>query len=67
MTPAQVVLGGVAGSPVKRDIAMKLHMHFGHPSWDILVKIVRNAGIRDRLLEIELVSISQQCLSCLQA
>ena len=66
VTPAQVVLADdVARSTNKRDIAVKLHMRFGHPSWETLIKIVRNAGITDILLEVEIFSISQECLFCL--
>ena len=56
----------VSGSQSKRNIANKLHRQFGHPTSDRLIKLIRNAGINDKLLEKEIVSISQQCIYCLQ-
>ena len=41
----------VSGSQSPRNIANKLHRQFGHPTCDKLIKLIRNAGINDKLLE----------------
>ena len=56
----------ISGSQSKRNIARKLHRQFAHPSGEKLIKLVRNAGIKDKQLEKEIYSISQQCIYCLQ-
>ena len=56
----------VSESQSSRNIAHKLHRQFGHPTSEKLIKLVRNAGMNDKLLEKEIINISQQCIYCLQ-
>ena len=56
----------ISDSKSPRNIAIKLHRQFGHPSSEKLIKLIRKAGIKDKFLEQEIINISQNCLYCLQ-
>ena len=56
----------LSDSQSPRNTAIKLHRQFGHPSCEKLLRLVRNAGINDKMLEKEIIAISQQCVYCLQ-
>ena len=51
----------------ERDIAMKLHRQFCHPSSEKLIKLVRNSRIKNkRKIEKEIRSITDQCITCIK-
>ena len=56
----------MSASKSPRNIAMILHRQFGHPSSEKLIKLIRNAKTCDKLLEQEIINITQNCLHCLQ-
>ena len=49
-----------------RTIAHKLHSQFGHPSPIALIKLIKNAGIKNKKLHKEVHSISNSCVTCLK-
>ncbi|CAL4122709.1 unnamed protein product, partial [Meganyctiphanes norvegica] len=49
-----------------RAIAEKLHKQFAHPTADKLIKLVRNSGVKDKLLEEEIKVLSGKCMTCVQ-
>ena len=61
-----MVFMAVSGSQSPKNIANKLHTQFAHPTSEKLIKLVRNAGISDKILEKEIAAISQTCIYCLQ-
>ena len=52
---------GLRDSKVK---ALKLHRQFAHPSKEKLIKLIREAGIRDSELEEEVRRIEENCETC---
>ena len=47
-------------------IALKLHQQFGHPKAKSLLKLIKNAGIKNRKLYKEVRSVSNACITCLK-
>ena len=47
-------------------IALKLHQQFGHPKAKTLLKLIKNAGIKNRKLCKEVRSVSNACITCLK-
>ena len=50
----------------EKKIANKLHRQFAHPTPNNLIKIIKNAGIKNKTLEKEIDYISQRCITCLK-
>ena len=49
-----------------RAIAHKLHRQFGHPRPEKLIRLIKNAGIKNRKLQKEVHNISESCITCLK-
>ena len=49
-----------------RQTASKLHRQFGHTGSEKLVKLLRNAGIRNRKLELEIEAVTKGCETCMK-
>ena len=54
------------GENSARCIASKLHRQFAHPTPAKLIKLIRNAGVKDKILEREINLISSQCITCVK-
>ena len=51
----------------ERDIAMKLHRQFCHPSSEKLIKLVKNSRVKNKKkIEKEIRSITDQCITCIK-
>ena len=50
----------------EKKIANKLHRQFAHPTPNNLIKIIKNAGIKNKTLEKEIDHLSQRCITCLK-
>ena len=48
------------GKDYNNTIACKLHRQFAHPTPKTLIKIINNAGIKDKKLEKEVDNISEK-------
>ena len=49
-----------------RQTASKLHRQFGHTGSENLVKLLRNAGVRNRKLELEIEAVTKGCETCMK-
>ena len=49
-----------------RNMAVKLHRQFAHPTPKTLIQLVRNAGIKNSNLIKEINEISENCITCLK-
>ena len=49
-----------------KEIACKLHRQFAHPTPKTLIKIINNAGIKDKNLENEVDHVSEKCITCIK-
>ena len=49
-----------------RQTSSKLHRQFGHTGSEKLVKLLRNAGIRNRKLELEIEAVAKGCETCIK-
>ena len=49
-----------------RNMAVKLHRQFAHPTPKTLIQLVRNAGIKNSNLVKEINEISEECITCLK-
>ena len=49
-----------------KQTALKLHRQFGHPSCEKLVKLLRNAGVKNKKLEESLSAVSRGCETCIK-
>ena len=47
-------------------IAKKLHRQFAHPTYERLMKLVKNSGYNNKQLDKEILKVSEQCLTCLK-
>ena len=56
----------VSDRTTKRNLAVKLHRQFAHPSCNKLLQLVRKAGIKDALLEKEIRIVSENCVFCIR-
>ena len=63
MKPVRVMLGSRSGSHSTRNIAMKLLKSFGHLSGEGLVTLVRKVSVLNELPELEILYISNHCMS----
>ena len=54
------------GPKNSKDIALKLHKQFAHPTPEKLIKLIRNANVNDKSLEENIISISKDCLTCIR-
>ena len=45
-------------------MALKLHKQFGHPSVEKLLKLIRDANINDRKLEVSIAEVTEKCEIC---
>ena len=54
------------GGEKAKGKALKLHRQFAHPSKERLIKLIKDAGIRDKELEEELKKVGENCETCMQ-
>ena len=54
------------GGEKAKDKAWKLHRQFAHPSREKLIKLIKDAGIRDVELENELRRVDETCETCIK-
>ena len=47
-------------------MALKLHRQFGHPSQEKLLNLIKNAGITDGDLKLEIIKVSETCDICMK-
>lgn len=50
----------------KEKIAVKLHKQFAHPTSETLIKVIRNAEIKDDRMERCITSITEKCETCIK-
>lgn len=57
----------VAFSSIEKEkIEVKLHKQFAHPTSETLIKVIRNADIRDGRMEQCIISITENCETCVK-
>ena len=67
MSATSIVLMAVGDRNANnKTIAQKLHRQFGHPKAETLIKLIKNAGIKNKNLQKEIHSISKTCIICLK-
>ena len=47
-----------------QKIALKLHRQFGHTSAEKLIKLLKDADIKDSKLEQAIVKVTEDCTAC---
>ena len=63
MRPKEIVFIATNTKKSDKDIACKLHRQFAHPTPRTLIRIINNAGVKDKNLEKEVDSVSERCIT----